>query len=176
MRLQLLGVVVAVALGVPRTITTQEPPTPSLSAESIATAIGSEADARAVLSIVLTQVFRPGRQRSKDFLLRSQIRPEWLPVIEPPVDLPLLTDAEADALLRGCGTYWTVSRIERSNKLVSVRLTNKCDGSSWEYAVSLNGKQWELTPGMLLETLGPGSRVTAPGSGVTQSTSCSCLP
>jgi len=51
-------------------------------AAQIAAAIGSDADARTVMSMFLTETFPPSDRRRTEFLLRDQIRDEWLPKLQ----------------------------------------------------------------------------------------------
>jgi hypothetical protein len=141
----MLGAVVVVSLVTTGTLRAQEPRPHVLGAENIVAAIGSDADARAVLSVVFAHVFQPSNQGRREFLLRSQIRPEWLPHVDH-VDVALMTEADAETLLSACGTYWTVTHVERSDTVVSLRLASRCGGMTRDYIVSLNGQQWRLGP------------------------------
>ena len=139
-----LGAVVAVALVSAANVLAQDAPGPPPTVASITAAIGSDADARDVFSIVFTHMFQPSYQATK-FLLSSQVRPGWLPAIDR-VDFVLLTDAEAATLISNCGTYWRVSRVEHSDKVVSLRFDERCGGTRLEYVVSFDGHAWRLGP------------------------------
>jgi hypothetical protein len=145
MRMQPLWVVVvAVALLATGTVCAQDAPGSPLTIASITTAIGSDADARGIFSLVFAHVFQRGSPR-KEFLLSSQLRREWLPAVDR-VDFVLLAETEAATLISKCGRYWMVSRVERSGTVVSLRLSERCGGTLLGYVVSLDGREWRLGP------------------------------
>lgn len=111
---------------------------PLLSTDII-TIIGSDADARAVVGQVLTEV---ARLRVSVFLA-SQIRHEWLPVAKG-VDFVRLADTEIRGFLSGCGRYWIISNLERTRNVVKLRLSLKCGGATRDYSVSFSGSEWQL--------------------------------
>jgi hypothetical protein len=58
-----------------RSTTGHEPAT----AAQLVAAIGSDTDARTVMSMFLKETFPPGDRRKTEFVLGNQIRDEWLP-------------------------------------------------------------------------------------------------
>ena len=96
-----LGVLALTVFAAAATGTAQEGASPPISRGEIATAIGSDADARAVFQLVLANMFRP---KTKAYLLQGQIHPEWLPAVDL-ADVVLLADADAEKLLQRCGRY-----------------------------------------------------------------------
>jgi hypothetical protein len=98
---------------------------PLVSADIIAI-IGSEADARTVIAKVLTDAM--ARYHRTEFLLASQIRREWLPVV-PRVKFELVADREIRGFLSGCGQYWFITDLKRTQNVVTMLLHLKCGGT-----------------------------------------------
>ena len=144
--------------------------TPMLTSGKIASIIGSDADARGVISAVLTHAMA---QRSKEFFLATQISSEWLPTI-PGVELVRLPDSETAAHLANCGLYWVVGRVERAGNVVSFSLSQKCGGTTLDYVVSFDGRAWRLgSPGTGKDG---GGWVAGIGSGIVGPVpDCPCL-
>ena len=152
-----LGVLALTVFAAAATGTAQEGASPPISRGEIATAIGSDADARAVFQLVLANMFRP---KTKAYLLQGQIHPEWLPAVDL-AGVVLLADADAEKLLQRCGRYWFVSGVKRSDNVVSIELALRCGGSTRTYVISQNGQEWRLgRPGM------------APGDGFVPGRGC----
>jgi hypothetical protein len=124
-------------------LTGQNPATPLLTLNDIAVAINDEMDARHVFVTVLTHGM--GNHERREFFLASQVRSEWLPVI-PGVEFVRLTDTEIAGHLSACGHYWLVSKVERVDNVVSMKLNQRCGGTMLDYIVSLEGQQWRLGP------------------------------
>ena len=143
-----LRMLVTVAFLVGATVAAQETAGARLTVDGIAATIGSDADARGVISRVFAHLFSSesnARQR-KEFLLASQLRPEWLPAMDR-VEFVLLTDAQAVTLIAKCGSYWMVSGVKRTeNNVISLQLDHWCAGSVRDYVVSFDGKEWRLGP------------------------------
>jgi hypothetical protein len=119
------------------------PEQPVITISDVVAKIGSAADARAVLSTVLTHAMR--NQSKKEFFLESQIRNERLPEVLG-VELVRLADNEISGHLAMCGTYWLISKVERAGNVVSLFLGQKCSGSVLGYTVSVEGFGWHLGP------------------------------
>ncbi len=101
--------------------------------------IGSDVDARAVIAQVLAETSHlPAR-----VVLASQIRREWLPVVKG-VEFVRLPDSEIRGFLSGCGRYWIVTRLQRTQNVVTLRLELKCGCASREYAASFDGNIWRV--------------------------------
>ncbi len=145
--------------------------TPMLTSGEIVSIIGSDVDARGAISAVLTHAMA---QRSKrEFFLATQMSNEWLPSL-PGVELVRLTDSEIAAHVANCGLYWVVNRIERSDNVVSLSLSQKCGGASLTYIVSFDERGWRLGPPATGKDRG--GWVPGTGSGIAGPMSeCPCL-
>ena len=146
-------------------------PPPRLAINDIIATIGSDVDARNVIAMVLTHAMaHRGRQQ---FFLANQVRNEWLPLLQG-VDLVRLAETEIAGYLSGCGSYWIISHLERTDRIVSIRLAEKCGGTELHYIVSVDGSEWRLGPpgtgkdgGGWAPGIGSGSVGSPPG--------CPCL-
>jgi hypothetical protein len=174
--LPIAGVVLAVVLAATGSLIAQRAPQSPLSVEEIAAAIGTDADAAGVFSAIFAHMFRStaGSRQIRESLLLSQLRPEWLPVVEG-VDFDLMTAVEAEALIQNCGRYWFVTRVDRADKVVTVVLNRRCACAAREYVVSLNGDEWRLGPP------GTGENGRGWGPGMTcgcagRPAGCPCFP
>jgi hypothetical protein len=47
--------------------------------------------------------------------------------------------------LAGCGKYWIITALERTQNVVSLRLALKCGGAARDYTASLDGSEWRLS-------------------------------
>jgi hypothetical protein len=154
------------------TWTSQTPTKPTLGINEITAEIGSDADAREVVSNVLSHAMatRGGR---RVFFLARQLRSEWLPVVQG-VEFVRLSDAEIAAHVLNCGSYWIISRLERAANVVSMRLSAACDATTLGYMVSLEDGEWRLGPPGSRK--GGGSWVPGTGSGFVGDPppECSC--
>jgi len=104
--------------------------------------IGSDVDARAVIAQVLAETSHlPAR-----VVLASQIRQEWLPVVKD-ADFVRLPDSEISAFLSGCGRYWIISGLQRTQNVVRLRLELKCGCASREYTATFDGNIWRVRQG-----------------------------
>lgn len=112
----------------------------SLTDTDIVAAIGSEADTRAALRVVLAPVL--GKGQYMPFLLASQVRPEWVP---PGSGAVLLSETDAATLLEQCGTYWVVQQVQRKAEVVSMRLRQRCGGTVLGYDMLFDGSEWRVT-------------------------------
>jgi hypothetical protein len=102
--------------------------------------IGSDADARAVIAQILAEV---SHKRRGTVVLASQIRPEWLPAMTG-VDIVRLPDGEIRPFLSGCGRYWIITNVERTENFVTLRLEMKCGCTFSDYTASLEGHLWRV--------------------------------
>ena len=118
---------------------------PPLTGAAVAAAIGRDTDARAVIAIVLGHAMQPAERSRREFFLASQIRNEWLPTVQR-VEFVRLSDTDIAAHLATCGYYWMIDRVERTNNVVSLRLRQRCGGTSLGYVVSFDGREWRLGP------------------------------
>lgn len=143
LRPRILAVVVMAGLVVVQTGTSQavqvngEPAT----AAQIATAIGNDADARAVMSMFLKEAFPPSDRPRTEFVLRSQIRDEWLPDSRG-VEIVRLSQADATARLATCGSYLVFSVQKQSNGAIRVTRRPKCSASVRGTNFAIRNGQW----------------------------------
>jgi len=121
----------------------QNPADPQLAITDIIATIGSDVDARNVFAKVLTHAMANRGRRA--FFLASQIRNEWLPVVQG-ADFLRLADTEIAEYLSACGSYWIIDYLERADNVVSIRLAQKCGGAALYYIVSFDGSEWRLGP------------------------------
>ena len=113
-------------------------PAPLVSSDMI-DIIGSEVDARAVIAQVLAET---AHLRATVFLA-SQIRSEWLPVVEG-IDFVRLPETEIRTFLSGCGRYWIITGLKRTQNVVTLRLELKCGCTARDYTASLDGNIWRV--------------------------------
>jgi hypothetical protein len=134
----------------------------------IAEAIGTDADAGAVLRVVLAHAMT---QSHREFFLASQIADEWSGRLSR-ANVVLLSETDAVQHLAACGSYWVVERVQRTADTVSLWLTNRCGGSTLHYLVSFDGHEWKLGP----PARGGGGWVPGIGSGIAgHLAECPCL-
>ena len=114
-----------------------------LTSNAIQAEIGTDADARSVVALVSSHVMVNHERR--EFFLASQIRTEWLPSIRG-VEFVRLADADIVRHISACGVYWLVDKVERVDNVVSIRLSQRCGGTSRDYIVSFEGNDWHLGP------------------------------
>jgi len=120
----------------------QAPVDPPVTRQEIARAIGTDADAGAVLKLVIAHAMA---QSHREFFLASQIPDDWLPRLAG-VEFVRLGQAEAVKHLAACGEYSVVERVRRTGDTVSLQLSHRC-GASWrEYVASFDGHGWILAP------------------------------
>ena len=141
----------------------QAEPAAPLTTTQLSAEIGSEADAKAVLALVLRRAMKS--RAPQQFFLASQVRSEWLPVI-PGMQLTRLTEADIPRHLAACGVYWIISA-QREGDVVLMELKQRCGGSSYRFAVPSEGGVWKDPPsgiqGGLLEGNGSGIVGSQPG-------------
>lgn len=114
---------------------------PLVSTEIVAI-IGSDVDSRTVISKVLTHAM--AERQPREFFLASQIRTEWLPVVKG-VEFVRLPNTEVRGFLSGCGSYWIITDLQRTQKnVIAMRLHQKCGGTTLGYSVSLDGSEWQV--------------------------------
>ena len=116
----------------------QEQPLPRI--DDITATFGNEAEAGTVFLKVLTHLFQQGNR--KEFLLRDQIRPEWLPKSDR-VQFVLTTEADATKVSE-CNLYWRVAKVERSGNVITIRFNQRCGGTTKDYRVERNGQEWQF--------------------------------
>jgi hypothetical protein len=138
-----VGVVVLAGLIAIQTGTSQavqvnsEPAT----AAQIAAAIGNDADARAVMSMFLKEAFPPSDSPRTEFVLRSQIRDEWLPDSKG-VEIVRLSEADAIARLATCGSYTVLSAQKQTDGTVRVIRRPKCSASARGTNFAIREGRW----------------------------------
>jgi hypothetical protein len=137
-----------------------------LTSSDIKAEIGTDVDASSVVAQVLTHLMVNHERR--EFFLASQIRAEWLPVVQG-VEFVRLSETEIPGHLAKCGYYWIINRLERSDNVVSLWLGQRCGGTTLHYLVSFDGRDWRLGPpgGGGLQGIGSGFEGRPPG--------CPCL-
>jgi hypothetical protein len=144
-RLLIAGVLLLAAAAVPVPLvhgqaaqTDQKAPT----LDDITVAIGNEVDSRNVFVTVLTHAMR---DHKREFFLASQIRNDWMPVLQG-VEFVRLADTEIVGHISACGRYWIVSLVERANSVVRMKLNQRCGGTTLDYIVSFDGAVWRIGP------------------------------
>ena len=143
MRLSLaLTFVIVLGLGVVQTGTPQAAQRvgETQPADRIAAAIGSEADARIVMTMFLRETFQPGDRARTEFVLRSQMRDEWLPNLQG-VAIVQLSEADATARL-ACGSYLVISAQRQNDGVVRVTGQPKCSASVQTTDFAIRDGQW----------------------------------
>ena len=91
-----------------------------LTSEAIIAAIGSEADAREVVRLVLGGLSAQ-QSGGRLFVLASQIREAWLPETNvPAMEIIRLTDAEIQRHLATCGDYWELFDVAKRDNVASM--------------------------------------------------------
>ena len=118
-----------------------QPSQQPLTANQIAAAIGSDADARTVMSMFLTDAFRPAGSPRTEYVLRNQMRDEWLPTVEG-VEIVQLSDADAAARWATCRSYMVISVSRQSNGSVRVIRSAKCSASARGTNFAIRDGQW----------------------------------
>jgi hypothetical protein len=116
------------------------PSAPLVSSSDIIAIIGSDADARAVIAQVLADTAR----LRPTAVLASQIRREWLPEVEG-AEVVRLADPEIPAFLHGCGRYWIITKIQRTQNVVRLELSLKCGCSTRGYSAAWDGHLWRVS-------------------------------
>jgi hypothetical protein len=111
---------------------------------SIVATVGSKDDARTVFSTIFAVLFSHSRQ---ELFPSSQIRPDWLPTVRG-ANLTLVNDAEANALIPACESYWIVRRVVHTKDRVTgqleqieVDLALKCGCSALSYGAYFDGRE-----------------------------------
>jgi hypothetical protein len=103
--------------------------------------IGSDVHARSVIAQVLAET----SHLRATVVLANQIRREWLPVMRG-VDIVRLSDSEIRPFLTGCGRYWVITNVQRTQNVVRLRLEMKCGCTSRDYTASFDGNIWRVHP------------------------------
>ena len=145
---------------------------PPLTSEAIAAAIGSEADAREVVRLVLGSLF--GQQSSgRFFVLASQVREAWLP--EPTaIEIIRLTDADVQRHLATCGDYWGLFDVTKKDNVVSMTAGSRCGCSTRSFLATFENDGCHLGPPRA--SAGAGGWIEGIGSGcVGRPPGCPCF-
>lgn len=116
---------------------------PPMTSDAIVAAIGTDADARDVIKLVLAKLLAQGS--SREFVLATQISAHWLPSLSR-VETVRLADTAVDAHLAGCGLYWLVSDVKRTDNVVSLKVSQRCGCTTREYVTSFEDGAWHLGP------------------------------
>jgi hypothetical protein len=135
-----------VILGCAATIAPQPPPQllpRPVTSEAIVAAIGTDADARDVIQLVLSKLLAQGS--SREFVLATQISAHWLPSLSR-VEVIRLADTAVDPHLAACGSYWFVFDVKRTDNVVSLKVSQRCGCSVREYVTSFEDGAWHLGP------------------------------
>lgn len=127
-----------VQAGVPQAA---QPDRTPLTADQIVAVIGSEADARAVMTMVLREAFPPGDRPRTEFVLRSQVRDAWLPKSKG-VEIVQLSEGQAAARFATCGTYLVLSVQKRNDGVIRVNRQAKCSASIHRTDFAIRDGQW----------------------------------
>jgi len=112
-----------------------------LTADQITSAIGSDADAGTVMTMFLKEAFPPSVVPKAEFVLRSQVRDEWLPRPEN-VQIVQLSEADAQTRLGACGTYWVLDVYKTNDDRVRVTRQPKCTASAHGTNFAIRDGQW----------------------------------
>ena len=124
--------------GRPKAVQVATKPAPS---SQIAAAIGSDADARTVMSIFLRETFPPSDRPRTEFVLRDQLRDEWIPNVQG-LEIVRLSEADATARLTMGGTYLVFSVQKRSDGVVRVIRQAKCMAAVHQTDFAFRDGQW----------------------------------
>jgi hypothetical protein len=158
-----------IILGCAATVVVQSPSQPSprpMTSEAIVAAIGTDADARDVIQLVLAKLLAQGSRR--EFVLATQISAPWLPSLDR-VEIVRLADTAVDPHLAACGFYWFVFDVKRTDNVVSLKVSQRCGCSTREYVTSFEEGAWHLGPpraatgGGWIEGIGSGCAGPPPG-------------
>ena len=114
-----------------------------VTSDAIVGAIGTDADARDVIQLVLAKLLSQGS--SREFVLASQISARWLPSLST-VEIVRLAETAVDPHLAACGSYWLVFDVKRMDNVVSLKVSQRCGCSVREYVTSFEDGAWHLGP------------------------------
>jgi hypothetical protein len=142
----MLGCAATVAMQAP----SQASPRP-VTSDGIVAAIGSDADARHVIQLVLANLL--AQRSNREFVLASQISANWLPSLGR-VEIIRLADTAVDRHLAACGRYWVVFDVNRADNVVSLKVSERCGCSVREYVTSFEDGAWHLGPPRAATTRG----------------------
>jgi hypothetical protein len=137
----ILAIVVCAAVAAPLSAPQIEPPLVTTS-QGIVTAIGSEADARQVVKLVLGRTFEPYKSL-RHYVLASQVREAWLPN-RTAIQIGRLAEADIQRHLATCGRYWVLFDITRKDNVVSMKIGLRCGCTVSDYVATFENKEWHL--------------------------------
>jgi hypothetical protein len=142
-----------------------------VTSDRIVAAIGSDADARDVVRLVLADLL--AQKSNREFVLASQISADWLPLLGR-VEIVRLEDAAVNQHLATCGRYWVVFDVNRTNNVVSLKVSERCGCSVREYITTFEDGAWHLGPPRA--ATGKGGWAQGIGSGCVEvPPGCPCL-
>src|SRR5262249_15562435 len=120
-----------------------------LTTAQIVAAIGSEGDARRVVTLVIHGAIPAGDAipagEKRVFFLARQILAGWMPN-PTQIELIRLDDPDVERHLAACGKYWIVGDVKRDGNVVSLMLGQRCGGRGLGYVVSFEDGDWHLGP------------------------------
>ena len=120
-------------------------------AEDLIEQIGSEADTRAIVSLLLREELSRGHVYPIDRvrLFGAQVRPTWLPSLG--LQIELLDDPHARAAYAECAVFFALQPATVKDGVVAMSVTvgKRCNNSSsfYEFRHTAQGWQDELLPG-----------------------------
>jgi len=137
----ILAILVGAAVAAPLSAPQLEPSLVTTS-QGIVTAIGSEADARQVVKLVLDNKFEP-YSGLRHYMLASQVRERWLPD-RTTIQIVRLAEADVQQHLATCGRYWVLFDITRRDNVVSMKIGLRCGCTVSHYVATFENKEWHL--------------------------------
>jgi hypothetical protein len=114
-----------------------------MTSEAIVASIGTDADARDVIRLVLAELLAQGSRR--EFVPATQISGHWLPTLSR-VEIVRLADTTVEPHLAACGSYWFVADVKRTDNVVSLQMSQRCGCTTREYVTSFEDGGWHLGP------------------------------
>jgi hypothetical protein len=136
-----LGIAAICAVLAAASAAAQNNPVAPLVSADIIRIIGSDGDARDVIAHALADA---AHNRRVTFVLASQIRRDWRPVMKD-VDVVRLPDTAIGTFLSDCGRYWIIADLQRTGNVIKLRLEQKCGCTSRDYTASLKGNVWSVS-------------------------------
>jgi hypothetical protein len=137
----ILAILVCAAVAAPLSAPQIEPSLVTTS-QGIVTAIGSEADARQVVTLLLDNKFEPYKSL-RHYVLASQVREQWLPD-RTTIQIGRLAEADVQRHLATCGHYWVLFDITRKDNVVSMKIGLRCGCTVSDYVATFENKEWHL--------------------------------
>lgn len=112
--------------------------------EDLVATIGNEADTAALVKKVLVSEFGQQDNATQVFLIRAQIRREWLPAI-PQVSFTLMSDEESRSRYASCGICSYIESMSTNDREVHILFTRGtyCRATGRDYSFERTGNGWQ---------------------------------